>query len=84
MRLGPLSMRQAQVLQLLAWGYQTEEAADMLGISINTLRNHLVAAARRLGTNNQDRTATVTNAIRGGYISLEPPSPLGKFWKDPE
>lgn len=80
----PLSLREAQTLQLLAWGYSTDDAGAAMGITRNTVRNHLRSAALKLGTNNQDRTATVLQAIRESTITITPPSPLGKFWKDPE
>jgi DNA-binding NarL/FixJ family response regulator len=39
--LGNLTPREREVLNLLARGYLYKEIADSLGISINTLRNHL-------------------------------------------
>ncbi len=79
-----LTPREAQCLQLIAWGYSTEDTGMLMGITKNTVRNHLRSAARKLGTNNQSRTASVVAALRLELISIGRPSPLGKFWKDPE
>lgn len=78
-----LTVREAQTLQLVAWSYSTEGTGEAMGITRNTVRNHLRSAAAKLGTNNQSRVASVMEALRLDIISLSPPSPLGKFWKDP-
>lgn len=44
----PLTPRQLQVLQLLARGSSTQEIADQLGVSPNTVRNHTQAVLTRL------------------------------------
>ncbi len=79
-----LTQREAQVLQLIAWSYSTETCGEALGISKNTVRNHLRSAAKKLGTNNLSRVASVIAALRLDLISKSYPSPLGKFWKDLE
>lgn len=79
---GILSRREAQVLQLMAWGHGTNEVGEMLDISPYTVKNHLANAAIKLGTNHQDRVATVMSAVRQGIISISRPSPLGRFWKE--
>lgn len=75
-----MTRREAEVLQLLAWDHSTEETAEALGISVYTVKNHLRVAGNKLGTNNTSRTSTVLAALRLGVISLQPPSPLGRFW----
>lgn len=72
---GPLTERQAQVLQLLAWGYDLDETATALGIAGWTAKNHLVRAARSLGTTDRGRTVTVLTAINLlPQVTLTPPS----------
>ena len=82
MNTGPLSLREAQLVQLLAWGHSTEQSAEMMGIAVNTAKNHLRSAALKLGTNNTSRVSTVVACLRLEIVSLQPPSPLGKFWKE--
>jgi len=43
-----LSVREKEVLELLADGRMYKEIADMLGISINTVRKHLQAIYGKL------------------------------------
>jgi len=48
-----LTPRQAQVLRLLARGCSTEQMADELGISLDTVRNHVRGIFRRLGVHSR-------------------------------
>src|SRR5579875_1544170 len=49
--LGQLSERQrVAVLLVHGWGYSLSEAAELLGVSMSTLRNHLERGLRRLRT----------------------------------
>jgi DNA-binding NarL/FixJ family response regulator len=48
-----LTPRQAQVLHLLARGCSTEQMADELGVTQDTIRNHVRAILRRLGVHSR-------------------------------
>lgn len=66
-----LSRRELDVLEALACGESTAEAADRLCISSNTLRNHLARAMLKLGVHN--RVAAVSEAIRLGLVAPQLP-----------
>lgn len=51
--LGRLTPGEARVAGKIIEGYSYEQAAESLGISVNTLRNTLVRAYRRLGVRNK-------------------------------
>jgi DNA-binding NarL/FixJ family response regulator len=61
-----LTPRQRQVLQLLADGHSTDEAAKGLGLSSETVRTHTKATIRRLDA--RDRAHAVAIALRAGLI----------------
>ncbi len=61
-----LSPREAQVLQLLATGASTEQMTEMLGLSRQTVRNHIRSLLRRLGVHS--RLEAVVEAHRRGLI----------------
>lgn len=65
-RAGPLTRRQRQILQLLADGLSTVEAAHRLHLSAETIRAHTKAALARLGA--RDRTHAVAIGLRSGLI----------------
>jgi DNA-binding NarL/FixJ family response regulator len=66
-----LSPRELDVLEALAGGETTRDAAVRLCISHNTLRNNLSQAMLKLGVH--DRLSAVSEAIRLGLIA--PPMP---------
>ncbi|MGZ4725330.1 MAG: response regulator [Ilumatobacteraceae bacterium] len=61
-----LSRREIQVLGLLAQGLSTSELATRLELSINTVRNHVQKAIRRLGAHS--KLEAVAIAQREGII----------------
>jgi DNA-binding CsgD family transcriptional regulator len=61
-----LTRREAEVLVLVAEGKSNKEIADMLFISVNTVRNHLVRMGKRLRTGS--RTELVARARRVGIL----------------
>jgi DNA-binding NarL/FixJ family response regulator len=63
-----LSERQIELLQVIADGQSTKQAARTLGISPKTAHNHLNAIYRRLEA--QSLTHAVLGAIRLGLIDL--------------
>jgi DNA-binding NarL/FixJ family response regulator len=63
-----LSDRQREILQMIADGLSTKQAARELGITQKTVHNHLNATYRRLDT--QSLTHAVLSAVRLGIINL--------------
>ncbi len=62
-----LTRREIEVLQLLADGCSTKQLAETLGLSLNTVRNHVQSAINRLGAHS--KLEAVSIAIRQGLIS---------------
>jgi PAS domain S-box-containing protein len=61
-----LTPRQAEVLRHLAAGCSTEQIATYMGLSIETVRNHIRAVLRRLGAHS--RLEAVANARKLGLL----------------
>jgi DNA-binding CsgD family transcriptional regulator len=61
-----LTPRQMEVLRLLADASTTEEIARLLGVSVETARNHIRALLRRLGAHT--RLEAVIEARRRGLV----------------
>jgi PAS domain S-box-containing protein len=64
----PLTARELQVLGLLALGHTREEIAEQLGISPETVRNHLRGAREKLGA--RTRAQAIALALSRGLIKL--------------
>ena len=62
----PLSEREIEVLNKIAGGSSNKEIADGLGISTQTVKNHISSILRKLSLN--DRTQAVIYALRRGWI----------------
>jgi two-component system, NarL family, response regulator DegU len=62
----PLSDREIEVLERIASGGSNKEIADTLGISTQTVKNHISSILRKLSLN--DRTQAVLYALRRGWI----------------
>jgi DNA-binding NarL/FixJ family response regulator len=65
----PLSPREMEILQLIARGYSNKEIAHELGISRQTVKNHMTSILRKLSVN--DRTQAALYALRRGWIRLQ-------------
>lgn len=63
-----LSVRELEILQLIANGMKNREIADKLCISQHTVRNHMNNVLEKL--NSRDRTEAVTIALRQGLVRL--------------
>lgn len=63
-----LSMRELEVLALVAKGFSNKEIARKLKISEATVKTHLLHAFSKLGVD--DRTAAVTVALEKGILRL--------------
>ena len=62
----PLSRRESQILQKVAYGATTKEVAHDLGISAHTVKTHLERIFEKLGAN--DRAQAVAIALRKGLV----------------
>jgi NarL family two-component system response regulator LiaR len=62
----PLSKREKEILQKVAYGATTKEVAHDLGISPHTVKTHLERIFEKLGAN--DRAQAVAIAIRSGLV----------------
>ncbi len=67
--LAPLSPREINVLDLIAQGNSNKDIAHELGISEQTVKNHVASIMRKLVAN--DRTHAVVIALRQGLIKLK-------------
>ncbi|HET8626236.1 MAG TPA: response regulator transcription factor [Thermomicrobiales bacterium] len=68
----PLTARETAVLAQVAEGRSNQAIARALGISDQTVKNHITALLRKLGV--ADRTQAVLLALRRGWIGLAPPA----------
>ena len=66
--LRPLSVREQEILQLIAKGVSNSEAARLLSLSKATIRTHLEHIYRKLEVTN--RVEAVTEGIRKGLITV--------------
>jgi DNA-binding NarL/FixJ family response regulator len=62
----PLSRRESEILQRVAYGATTKEVARDLGISAHTVKTHLERIFEKLGAN--DRAQAVAIALRRGLV----------------
>jgi DNA-binding NarL/FixJ family response regulator len=64
----PLSPREMEILQHIAKGQSNKEVAYELGISRQTVKNHMTSILRKLAVN--DRTQAALYAVKRGWIRL--------------
>jgi DNA-binding NarL/FixJ family response regulator len=65
----PLSPREREVLAQAARGHRNREIGERLGVSEQTVKNHLSSAMHKLGAPN--RTRAVLYAVRQGWLSVD-------------
>jgi DNA-binding NarL/FixJ family response regulator len=65
----PLTSKEVQILNHIAEGNTNKRIASLLGISEQTIKNHVSAILRKLNAN--DRAHAVFLALRNGWISIE-------------
>ena len=65
----PLSSREIEVLDYIARGNSNKEIARALGISDQTVKNHITSILRKLAVN--DRTQAVVYALQRGWIKMQ-------------
>jgi DNA-binding NarL/FixJ family response regulator len=69
--LSPLTAREMEILKLVVQGRSNREIAYHLGISHQTVKNHMTAILRKLGATG--RTEAAVSALRRGWIPLRRP-----------
>lgn len=65
----PLSEREMQVLECVVTGLSNKEIAGLLGISHQTVKNHVTSILRKFGV--EDRTQAVVYALKHGWVRLK-------------
>jgi DNA-binding NarL/FixJ family response regulator len=65
----PLTPREIEILDYVAQGNSNKEIAYALGISDQTVKNHITSILRKLAVN--DRTQAVIHALKRGWITLD-------------
>jgi len=65
----PLTTREIQILSYIASGNTNKQVAYVLGISEQTIKNHVSAILRKLNAN--DRAHAVALAIRNQWVSID-------------
>ncbi len=76
-QLSELTMRQRQVLKLIAEGYSTKNAARALNVSVKTVEAHRAQLMDRL--NIHDTARLVRYAIKVGLVSLDEQAAIKKM-----
>jgi len=66
--LSPLSPREMEILELVTQGMSNKEIAYHLGISHQTVKNHMTSVLSKLGV--ADRTQAAVYALRHGWVPL--------------
>ena len=66
--ISPLTARETEILNYIAQGYLNKQIAIRLGISEQTIKNHVTSILRKLNAN--ARTDAVVVAIKQGLISI--------------
>lgn len=64
----PLSSREMEVLSYITQGKSNKEIAAVLGISHQTVKNHVTSILRKLGV--EDRTQAAIYSLRRGWVRL--------------
>ncbi|MBN1439568.1 MAG: response regulator transcription factor [Anaerolineales bacterium] len=64
----PLTQRESEILNLVARGLTNKQIGYLLGISEQTVKNHLTSLLRKIGAS--DRTQAVVYALKHGWIRL--------------
>jgi two-component system, NarL family, response regulator DegU len=68
----PLSSREMEVLTSVTKGMSNKEIAKSMGISHQTVKNHVTSILRKLGV--EDRTQAAIYALRRGWVRLNQPN----------
>ncbi len=65
----PLTDRELEILKKVSTGLTNAEIGYSLGISAQTVKNHVTSILRKLAVN--DRTQAVVTALRNGWLSID-------------
>ena len=65
----PLSPREMEILEHVTFGLSNKEIAFQLGISHQTVKNHMTAILRKLRVD--DRTQAAVYALSNGWVRLD-------------
>lgn len=65
----PLSAREMEILEQVTFGKSNKEIAFLLGISHQTVKNHMTAILRKLRVD--DRTQAAVFALKNGWVRLD-------------
>ena len=65
----PLNPRETEILQSVTNGLSNKEIANKLGISQQTVKNHMTSILRKL--NVEDRTQAAVTALRRGWVRID-------------
>jgi len=76
----PLSQREHQVLQLIADGLENQAIANVLFVSVETVRTHVKSILRKLSS--RDRTHAVAVAFRSGVLNVDETMPQSRIGRD--
>src|SRR5688500_8444511 len=69
----PLTDRELEILRKVSDGLTNAEIGSALGISAQTVKNHVTSILRKLAVN--DRTQAVVTALRRGWLSIDDNGP---------
>lgn len=64
-----LTVRESEVLQLLAEGHSNRSLGETLKISEKTVKNHVSSIMRKMAV--RDRTQAVVTALKNGWVELK-------------
>lgn len=66
----PLTVREHEILRLIACGFRYEDVARTLAISVNTVATHIQHVYRKLEV--KSRGAAVAEAVQRGWVAMGP------------
>jgi DNA-binding CsgD family transcriptional regulator len=70
-----VTRRELETLALIGMGLSNGEAAERLGVSVNTVRNHIWNVMRKLGANSRAHASVL--AVQNGVIEVRDERSLG-------
>ena len=70
----PLTDRELEILKKVSDGLTNQEIGYALGISAQTVKNHVTSILRKLAVN--DRTQAVVTALKRGWLSIDDSPPV--------
>lgn len=77
----PLTCRELEILRSISRGFTNAEVGQALGISAQTVKNHVTAILRKLEVS--DRTQAVVLAMRRGWVSMDEASGIEPYQRAP-